>query len=261
MKKIFLGFMAVFLVSILLITGCTTIQTDSTPTNTQTPSQSTQADQKEAQPSTQTQKTETPKETIYLMNQDIDVDYITYKVTKAETFTEMGTSMFNKETEGKFVKVYLRLTNNAQETKQIFTPRFKIQDSKERKYDRLSDDMMYISDYLEFGKQLQPGLGTSVAIVFELPKDSEDLKLIISGDWVSTAEVKIKLSNIQDIGADTTQKDEQDKMMDEAMAESEKQMEELMNKCSAPFKCSSSCSEYMDVGQKDCPSGQVCCME
>jgi hypothetical protein len=166
------------------------------------------------------------------MNQDIDVDYITYKITKAETFTEMGTSMFNKETEGKFVKVYLRLTNNAQETKQIFTPRFKIEDSKGRKYDRVSDDMMYIADYLEFGKQLQPGLGTSGAIVFELPKDSENLKLIISGDWVSASEVKVDLSNIQDIGKDTTQKDEQDEMMDEAMADAQQKMDEMMQQYS-----------------------------
>ena len=121
--------------------------------------------------------------------------------------------------------------------------------------------MMYIADYLEFGKQLQPGLATSGALVFEMPKDSQDLKLIITGDWLSNAEVKIKLSNIKDIGKDTTQKEEQDKVMDEAMKEGEEMMEELMNKCSSPFKCSSSCPDMMDVGQKDCPSGQVCCME
>ncbi len=186
----------------------------------------------ETQKETQVKEPETAKETVYSMNQDIDVDYITYKVTKAETFTEMGTSMFNKGTEGKFVKVYLKLTNNAQETKQIFSPRFKIEDSKGRKYDRLSDDMMYIADYLEFGKQIQPGLTTSGAIVFELPTDSTDLKLIISGDWVSVSQVKIALNSVQDIGKDTTQKDEQDEMMDEAMADAQKQMDEMMQQYS-----------------------------
>ncbi|MBU1644451.1 MAG: DUF4352 domain-containing protein [Nanoarchaeota archaeon] len=198
---------------------------------------------------------------LYSMNEEIEVDYLTYEITKAETFIEMGTSMFNKETSGKFIKVYLDITNNAKETKQIFTPRFKIEDNQDRKYDRLSDDMMYIADYLEFGKQLQPGLTTSGAIVFELPKDSLDLNLIISGDWLSVKEVKIKLSSIKNIGKDTTQQDEQDEMWDEAMEESEQQMEELMNKCNSPFKCSSSCPEYMDVGQKDCSSGQLCCMQ
>ena len=169
--------------------------------------------------------------------------------------------MFNKETNGKFIKVYLEITNNAKETKQIFSPRFRIEDNQERQYDRLSDDMMYINDYLEFGKQLQPGLTTSGATVFELPKDSMELKLIIKGDWVSISEIKISLDNIKNIGKDTTQKEEQDKIMDEAMQESEEMMEELMNKCSSPFKCSSSCPDMMAVGQKDCPSGQVCCME
>ena len=36
------------------------------------------------------------------MNQNIDVDYLQYKITKAESFPKMGTSMFDKETSGKF---------------------------------------------------------------------------------------------------------------------------------------------------------------
>jgi hypothetical protein len=201
------------------------------------------------------------KETIFSINQDIDVDYLKYKVTKVQTFTKMGTSMFKKETAGKFIKVYLSITNNAKETKQILTPRFKLIDSQDRKFDRLSDDSLYIADVLEFGKQLQPGLAVSGAIVFEMPKDSENIKLLISGDWLSLTEVMIELSDIQDIGTDTTQKDEQDEMMDELMSDAESQVEELMNQCNSPFVCTSSCQEFMDVGQKDCSSGQVCCMQ
>ena len=92
--------------------------------------------------------------------------------------------------------------------------------------------MMYISDYLEFGKQIQPGLTTSGAIVFELPTDSTDLKVLISGDWVSISEVKVTLSDIKDIGKDTTQKDEQDAIMDEAMADAQEQMDDLMQQYS-----------------------------
>jgi len=203
------------------------------------------------------------KEIIYSMNENIQVDYLTYRIIKAQSFTEMGISMFNKQTNGKFVKVYLDMLNNAKETKQMFTPRFSIEDNQGRKYERLSDDMMYISDYLEFGKELQPGLKTSGAIVFEMPKDSTELKLIISGDWTSISEVKVSLSNIIDIGKDTTQQEEQDKLWEETLEESEEKMEELMNQCNAPFICASreACPEYMDVGRKDCPSGYVCCMQ
>jgi hypothetical protein len=198
--------------------------------------------------------------TLYQINQNINVDYLTYKVTKAETFTEMGVSMIKKETTGKFIKVYLEILNNAKETQQIFTPRFKVIDNQGRVYDRLSDDMMYITDYLEFGKQLQPGLKTSGAIVFEMPKDSTNLKLEISGDWLSVTKVVVDLSNVRNIGRDTTLQAKQDEMWDDAMEESQSQMEEIMNKCNSPFSCSSSCPEYMDVGQKDCPSGKLCCM-
>jgi|SRR3989344_5830733 len=204
---------------------------------------------------------EQQQETIYSMNQNVNVDYLIYKVTKADTFSEMGTSMFNKATNGKFVKIYLDITNNAKETKQIFSPRFVLVDNQDRQFERLSDDMMYIADYLEFGKQLQPSLTASGAIIFELPKDSADLKLIITGDWTSTSKVIITISNVKDIGKDTTQKDEQDKMRDETMKESEEKTKELMNKCNAPFSCSSSCPDMPDVGQKDCPSGKVCCMQ
>jgi hypothetical protein len=173
-------------------------------------------------------QTETQKEILFNMNEEIPVDYLSYEVYKTETFTEMGTSMFNKKTNGKFVKVYLNILNNAKETKQIFTPRFKIEDNQGRRYDRLSDDMMYIADYLEFGKELQPGLSTDGAIVFEMPKDSEDLKLIITGDWTSNKEVKIQLSNIEDMGIDITQQEEQDKIVDDAMADAQAQVDQMM---------------------------------
>lgn len=158
---------------------------------------------------------ETVKEGVekYSMNEDIKVDYLTYKITKVEEFTEMGTSMLNKETNGKFIKVYLDIMNNEKETRQIFTPRFKIEDHLERRYDRLNDDMLYVADNLDFGVQLQPGLSESGAIVFELPKDSDDLSLIITGDFVSMTEVIVGLSNINDIRKDTTLKEEQDDMV------------------------------------------------
>lgn len=156
-------------------------------------------------------------EKVYSMNENIVVDYLSYKITKAETFNEMGVVVYNKETNGKFIKVYMDITNNAKETKNIFSPRFEIEDNQGRIYHRLSDDIIYIADYIEFGKQLQPGLTASGAIVFELPKDSSELKLVVSGDFLSVSEIKVDLSNIQDIGKDTTLKDEQDAMMEEVM--------------------------------------------
>lgn len=174
-----------------------------------------------------TEYKQTP-EKVYAINENINVDYLTYRVTKVETFNKMGFTAYSKETNGKFIKVYIDIINNAKETKNIFSPRFKIEDSQGRMYDQLPDDYLYIADYIEFGKQVQPGLMTSGAVVFELPKDSSELKLIISGDWASISEAKVTLSNIQDIGIDTTRQDEQDAQMDAIMKESYAKAEEMM---------------------------------
>lgn len=152
---------------------------------------------------------------VYLLNKDIPVDYLSYKIVKAESFTKMGASLFEKETTGKFIKVHLDITNKDKETKDIFSPRFKIEDNQGRRFDQLSDDMLYISDFIGFGEQLQPGLTVSGAVVFELPKDAEELKLIIAGDWLSETEVIVDLGDIKSIGQDTTQKDQQDAMVEE----------------------------------------------
>src|SRR3989344_139648 len=221
--------------------------------------------QGEQQPLPEIVKTEeikaVPQPILKKMNEAVTVDYLTYKVTKVETFTEMGTSFFNKKTEGKFVKVYVNILNNAKESQNIFSPRFTLEDNQGRRFDEFPGASLYITDSLDFGQQVQPGLSISGAVVFELPKDAQDLKLVIKGDWLSETEVIVQLSNIQNIGKDTTQKEEQDKIWDQNMEEAEEKTQELLNKCNAPFKCTSSCSEYADVGQKDCSSGEVCCLE
>jgi len=162
------------------------------------------------------------------MNTDVEVDYLTYKVFKAETFTSMGGSYFEKTTNGKFVKVYMSITNNAKETKEIYSDRFKIIDNQDRKYDRLSDTMMYIEDYIGFGTQLQPGLDTFGAIVFEMPKDSEKLILEIVGDAFSISKELISLEYIDNIKVETSKDD----ALNEQMEDYNSQMEDLMNQLS-----------------------------
>ena len=156
-----------------------------------------------------------PEDIKYSLNQEIPVDYLSYKIITAESFTKMGTSVFEKETAGKFIKVYLSITNKAKETKDIFSPRFKIEDSQGRRFDKLSDDMLYISDYIGFGEQLQPGLTVSGAVVFELPNDAEGLNLVIVGDWLSETEAIVNLGNIRSIGQDKTLKEQQDAMLED----------------------------------------------
>ena len=174
------------------------------------------------------QKQETPVKT-YNIGESINLDYLTYKVHKAESFTKMGTSMMKKETNGKFIKLYLSILNKAKETKQIFSPRFTLIDSQDRQFDQAVEATLYIKDFILFGEQLQPGLPLEGAIVFELPKDANNLKLKVVGDWLSISEVIINLNNIQDIGQDTTMQDELDTQMEDIMEQSQQQMEAMMD--------------------------------
>lgn len=186
----------VLLVLVVFLIGCDTEVAD-TPTKETEDTQAEVQEDKEA-PGTRTTGivySMNTTEGVFSMNQSVNADYWIYEVTKAEIFTEMGTSMMDKETEGEFVKVYLKITNNAKETKEIVTPRFRLIDSQLRQFDRLSDDMFDIADYLELDKQLQPSLATSGAIVFEVPKDSRYLKLRIIGDWLSVSEIRVALSD------------------------------------------------------------------
>jgi hypothetical protein len=247
MKKVNLLLSVIVICFVIFVSGCTSqsdIDSGDSNLDTQSP-QSGNNEQENIEP-----ENNEPEEVSYTIGNNIDVDDLRYKIVKVESFTEMGSSMMSKETTGKFVKVYLEITNMGKETQTLFTPRFKVVDNQDRKYDRLSDDMMYISDYISFGEQLQPGLKKEGAIVFELPMDSTDLSLEIRGNWVSASEIDVSLSTISDIGQDTTLEDKV-----------QGQIDEMMSKCNSPFTCSSSCSEYMDTGQKDCPSGQLCCME
>ena len=208
MGLFYMKFKLVLLVLVVFLIGCNTEVAD-------TPTKETGDKRAEVQEDKETPTKETTNGKVYSMNEDVKADYLTYKVTKAETLTEMGTFTMDKVTEGKFVKVYLKITNNAKETKKIFSPRFKLIDSQDRQFERLEEDMSYITDVLEFGVDLQPSLTVSGAIVFELPKDSRDLKLSMRGNWLSIREIRIALSNIKDIGHDITQRAEQLKEIQE----------------------------------------------
>ena len=222
----------------------------STPKSEQAAVQSAPVTQKASEAVKSEVAQEEPKPKMYSLNQPVPVDYLTYTVTNPERFTKMGNQFMSKESEGTFIKVYARIKNNAKETKDLFSARFTLIDDQGRKFERLNDDAFYIADALEFGKQLQPGLSASGALVFELLTDFKGLALIVSGDWLSATEKAIQIDKLTDIGVDKTLENKINQ-----------QMEEAMSQCNAPFKCTSSCQQYMDVGQKDCSRGQVCCMQ
>lgn len=195
------------------------------------------------------------------LNEEINIGEFNYIFTKAETFTKMGALYTEATTTGKFIKVYFTITNNSNKPQYMSTSEIKLVDSKDRQFDEYSMSTMYISDGFTLLDKLQPGLPMSGALVFELPKDSVEIKAQIVQGWQEELRATINLGTIKNIGSDTTLQEEQDATWDDLMDDSQQEWEEMMNQCTSPFSCSSSCPEYMGVGQKDCPNNQVCCME
>lgn len=261
---------ATFLIIVLMLSGCTSQSSDqyrqcpngtrvnigqdcptegsNNTTSNQPAPQTTQPQPPQQQVQSPAAPSQTSKEKVIGLGETIQVDDLTYKVVKAESFTKMGSSVFNKETTGKFVKVYIEITNQSNKSQYILTPRFEMIDSQGRQFDSYPNTMLYIADAIDFIPQLQPGLTLSGAEVFEMPKDATGLMLEISGDWLSLSKVTVKIDDINDIGQDTT-----------LQVQNDKTTQDILSQCNTPFKCSDSCAQYTDVGQKDCPSGQLCC--
>jgi len=96
----------------------------------------------------------------------------------------MGT-FFGAEADGIFYVISLKVENKGKESKNIFTPRFKIIDNKGRSYDPDTEAEIYASSYYKhtfnLGDQLQPGLPVEGVKVFDLPSSAKGLKLEIRG--------------------------------------------------------------------------------
>ena len=208
------------------------------------------------EPTTPSQPTE-PKEKIIGLGEPITIKNIKFTVDSVTGYKKIGASMMGKETKGEFYKVCLTLENLGKTSTYLYDsamiePQFVLTDNQGRQFDSNFEYEMYIDDAISFMEQLQPGLPVEGCKVFELPANEKGLELLISKGWLTNEAIAVNIpdSEVKHEEAETSMQDKIDAQMDEAM-----------NKCNSPFKCSSSCSDYMDVGQKDCPSGQVCCME
>jgi len=75
------------------------------------------------------------------------VDDIVYTVTNVKTTDKIGESLmdtfFGAEADGIFYVISLKVENKGKESKNIFTPRFKIIDNKGRSYDPDTEAEIY----------------------------------------------------------------------------------------------------------------------
>ncbi|MFA7301638.1 MAG: DUF4352 domain-containing protein [Candidatus Shapirobacteria bacterium] len=116
-----------------------------------------------------------------------DLSFTVTDITKAKS---LGNSYTKKESQGTFNVITLNIKNTGKETATIDSSMMKITDSQGRKFDRSIEGQT--AKGLSQGKvdlflqQVQPGLSVTGEIVFDLPDDATDLKLLVKGSMFGT---------------------------------------------------------------------------
>ena len=109
---------------------------------------------------------------------------IEYTVNSSETYEVIGGEFTQEEPDGIFLVVQMELTNQSEESFSITTNAFSALDSNGNSFDPDSGASVYLnsdsrieSEAISFD-QLNPGLSTSGALVFDVPQ-GEEMKLQI----------------------------------------------------------------------------------
>ena len=115
---------------------------------------------------------------------------LSFTVTDISKAKSLGNSYSKKESQGTFNVITLNIKNTGKETATIDSSMMKITDSQGRKFDRSIEGQT--AKGLSQGKvdlflqQVQPGLSVTGEIVFDLPDDATDLKLLVKGSMFGT---------------------------------------------------------------------------
>ena len=121
---------------------------------------------------------------------------LAFTVTEVSTAKRLGGQFFQRDAQGTFHVVTLKIENRGKETRTTDSSQFKIVDSQGREFERSVDGQTAAG--LSRGKvdlflqQIQPGLSFTGDIIFDLPADATGIQLIAKGTLFSKG-VKILL--------------------------------------------------------------------
>lgn len=138
-----------------------------------------------------TTKTDNKKEeTVAKLNDVVTDKDLAFTATNVTKVKSLGNSYTKKDAQGTFYVVTLNIKNVGKETATMDSSMIKITDSQGRKFDRSIEGQT--AKGLSQGKvdmflqQVQPGLSVTGDIVFDLPDDATDLKLLVKGGLFGT---------------------------------------------------------------------------
>ena len=125
------------------------------------------------------------------------IDDVSYTITKIDTYTEVGKSSISRKAEGLIYLFHLSVSNEGFKD-YLFSPKISLLDGLGRKYDQDLKSKFYLEGLIEWDMAVKPGTTHSGIVVFDIPEDSEDLKLEVKNGWVSADKVHFRIpkSNI-----------------------------------------------------------------
>jgi len=132
----------------------------------------------------------TQTESVTKIGEAITANDLSFTVTDISKAKSLGSSYTKKDAQGTFNVVTIIVKNIGKETATIDSSMMKITDSQGRTFDRSIEGQT--AKGLAQGKvdlflqQVQPGLSVTGDIVFDLPDDATDLKLIVKGSMFGT---------------------------------------------------------------------------
>lgn len=115
---------------------------------------------------------------------------LAFTVTSIDKASSLGNQYMNKDAQGEFYVVTLKIENVGKETKTVDSSMLQVTDSQDRKFDRSIDGQtakgLSEGQVDLFLQQVQPGLSVTGTAVFDLPKDVQEPKLLVKGSMFSS---------------------------------------------------------------------------
>lgn len=116
---------------------------------------------------------------------------LAFTATGVKDAQSLGNSYTRKEAQGVFKVVTLKIENTGKETKTIDSSMIKLRDNQGRTFERSIDGQtakgLAQGQVDLFLQQVQPSLGVTGEIVFDIPKEAEGLVLEVRGGLFATA--------------------------------------------------------------------------
>lgn len=146
------------------------------------------------------EKEEIEEEELYKVGDAFETGDLGVTIVEVEEKKEFKSdNQFIKDvvTEGKFIAVTAKLTNNDTKARTFSAMQFKIIDDKDREFETLTSGelMMILGDDDLFLESCNPGMSRTGVFVFEVPEDTESysLKVYSGTGFAAKTSVTVKL--------------------------------------------------------------------